>query len=320
MTKHDHFNKVTLRNCRVAGAVFTALAATISFMFGWSIGPSIADKVVYGIGLAIASGVVGYSLVIAYRAAHYRKWLVAGVAMFAFFVSLSLELVGHFGYAAAARNHDIDVATHTTNTYSDTRAQLDAARAELASVPKARPTATVEAEIDKLRARKGFEETRGCQSDISSYPSLCKIVAGLRGELGASQQRELLTARIERLTDAAASQGVGSSIADAQVKAIASMATFNASVSAKEQFWTNQLLTALVTLFMVTMGACLNFMGSAFDEDDTPSSHGVAAPQMMAPAVAPNVVTFQATPAAIPGPSLDSLKISGVTGLARIAS
>ena len=72
----------------------------------------------------------------------------------------------------------------------------------------------------------------------------------------------------------------------AQLGAIAMIATRSLNPSEQEKAWTNAFVTLLLTLFLVTTGGALNFLGSAF-EVETP-----APVQYAAPVVPSNVTPF----------------------------
>lgn len=275
-----------LKGCRIGGAVFTACAAIISFMFGWSFGSDLTEKMVYGVALGAASGVVGYGLVVAFHAYKAKLWSVAIAASACFVIALAVEIIGHYGYAAAVRNHDIQRASEQTNTYSDTRGELERARKELSGLKAVKPAAAIEAEMGGMRSRVGWERSRQC-SEPGSYVTFCRQYAGLASDLAVARQRAALDTKITQLASQSASSTAGHSAAEAQIKAIASLATRSVRPGETETFWVNQGVTALLTLFLVVTGGLLNFMGHGFSAESPSPISGQRRP------INDNVADFQ---------------------------
>lgn len=266
-----------LKGCRIGGAVFTACAAIISFMFGWSFGSDFTEKLVYGVALGAASGVVGYGLVVAFHAYKARLWSVAIAATACFIIALVVEMVGHYGYAASVRNHNIQIASEQTNVYTDTRGELERARKDLASLKQVKPAAALEAELGGMRSRIGWERSRQC-TDPGSYTTFCRQYASTASDLAVARQRAALDQRITQLAGKSETTTAGHSAAEAQIKAIAALATRSTRPGETETFWVNQGVTALLTLFLVVTGGLLNFMGHGFTAASPSPTGGQRAP------------------------------------------
>lgn len=257
-------NPSHIRAAKAAGFVATALTALVTARFGWMQGEDTITCIVYAGGLALASFLVGYGLVFAW-ASHKAKLPVAITAscVFIFAISVAVEVLSHIGSAASARSHDIEQATQQTTTYTDTRAELDRARADLATIPPGRVPASISAELATLEARPWFAQTASCATP-GSYANSCRRYQALKGELATAQRRAALDAKIEKLTTASATTTAGHSVVASQTKAIAAYANWTIKPSQDDQTRTNMAITLLLACYFVSMGL-LNLVAHALD-------------------------------------------------------
>jgi len=257
-------NQSHVKAAKAAGFVATALTALVTARFGWMQGEDIITCIVYAGGLALASFLVGYGLVFAW-ASHKAKLPIAITAscVFIFAIAVAVEILSHIGSAASARTHDIEQATQQTTTYTDTRAELDRARAELATIAPGRAPAAVSAEMATLESRPWFGQTAQCATP-GSYANSCKRYQALKGELATAQRRAALDAKIEKLTTASATTTAGHSVVASQTKAIAAYASWNIKPSQDDQTKTNMAITLLLACYFVSMGL-LNLVAHALD-------------------------------------------------------
>ncbi len=130
------------------GFAATVLAAAGAMQFGWAMGSGNWGKsLVLGGFCVIATAVVGYALIFAHRAYTAKRWGVMSVAVILWVGAVCVELLGAFGFNAAARSVGIEQAQHVGTVNTDTRAELDRARADLGSIKAGRPAAQFEANI-----------------------------------------------------------------------------------------------------------------------------------------------------------------------------
>lgn len=258
--------KELIPHAKRAGFVATCLAAAIAASFGWSQGEGYIGKACLATGLALASFIVGYSLVFANAAwAEGKKGIaLASTALFA--VAVCVELLSHLGFTAASRQADLTQARHQTNTYTDTRGELDRARAELTGIKQVRPAATISSQMANLEARPWFAGTKSCV-EPGRYGNSCRQYQALKGELAASQERARLDKRIQTLTAQAANTSAGHSTIGAQSTVLASVASMSTKPTAEQEFWTNIGISALMAIFFV-MSGLLNLIAYAFETKD----------------------------------------------------
>lgn len=299
-----------------AGLLATGLAAVIAGSFGWAQGDGWLDAICLAIGLALASFIVGYSLVFANEAWKRRMYGVAFAAGALFVVAVSVELMSSLGFTAANRKHDISSAQHQTTTYDDTRKSLDQARMARAGITEKRTPGQIEGLISALKARNSnnMERSAGCANPGMS-PSFCRDLGRLQSALAASRDAASLDDKIDRLTAASASSSVGVAKAGAQSELLAAVANRTMKPSVEQQFWTNIGISALLAVFFV-MSGLLNFIAYAFEP-------GAASAARPTGAQNDNIARFQA-PSSTSHPmsthASPRLEFYGSTGPARVAA
>lgn len=285
------------------GLLFTCLAASIAATFGWSQGHDLISKVCLAVGLAGASFVVGYALVFAHAAFKQGKHAVGCAAVALFAVAVAVELLSHLGATAASRQADLSQARHQTNTYTDTRGELERARSDLAAMKPTRTPAAISAEMQGIESRPWFAGTANCVSP-GSYGNSCRRYIALKGELATAQARAALDKRVQDLTARSAESSTGHSVAGAQSQVLASIATQSTKPTADQEFWTNVGVSMLLAIFFV-MSGLLNFIAYAFEQAE-PAAQPTAA---IVPFKAPTVGTAHVGPTS--GPMIPaSLKVA----------
>jgi hypothetical protein len=262
------------KRAKQVGFIATAITSAVTARFGWLQGEDLLTSIVYAAGLGLASFLVGYGLVFAWES--YRRKLPAGVtiaAVFVFAIAVVVEVLSHVGANASARTHDISRAAEQTATYTDTRAELERARADLSTMKQTRAPATISADMASLETRPWFAQTASC-ANPGSYANSCRRYQALKGELAAAQARTALDQRIQKLAGQSATSTAGHSVAMAQTKAIASYATWSTNPGAEDQAKANMMITLILAAYFVSLGL-VNLVAQAFDPE--PSSGKEAA-------------------------------------------
>ena len=75
---------------------------------------------------------------------------------------------------------------------------LASARAQLASMAAVSSVGAAQGALDKLKTRKGWNETNGC-ANPGSFTVLCRQVADANAKLGEARRKEALEARVAQL-------------------------------------------------------------------------------------------------------------------------
>lgn len=303
------------KRARQAGFIATALTAAITARFGYIQGEDAITSVVYAGGLGLASFLVGYGLVFAWTA--YKRqmpWTIVIASVAVFSIAVVVEVLSHVGANASARTHDIAKASEQTNTYRDTRGELERARNDLAQMKATRSPSAISADMAGLEVRPWFASTNSCATP-GSYGNSCRRYIALKGELGQAQERASLDKRVQALASQAATSTAGHSVVASQASAIASYATWTVRPSEDDKAKTNMVITLIMAAYFVSLGL-LNLVAQAFDPDpDTAKAEPTAEiipmqPRYQAPApsIAPPVNPLSKTTI---GAALENLRRAG---------
>lgn len=250
------------------GFCATAFAAAAAAQFGWAMGTGNYGKQIVLAGFCvIASLIVGYALIFAVRAFKEGRNGVGISASLLFAVAVIVEVVGAFGFNAAARYGSVVQAQHTATVYSDTRAELERARGDLAALKPSRPAAQIQASIDAWKARHAaeMERTAQCTRPAPRQSDICRRMGTMKTDLAAAQNREALDRRIQTLTAKAATNDVGMSDVGAQSRILASAATATVKPSSEAEHWTFVAVAAMFALLMA-VSSLINFLAYTFDD------------------------------------------------------
>lgn len=248
------------------GFVATVLAAGGAMQFGWAMGSGSWGKGLVLAGFCIiATAIVGYALIFAHRAYSERRWGIMAAAVVLWTAAVAVELLGAFGFNAAARSVGIEEAQHTRTTNTDTRAELDRARADLAAMKPGRTPATISADLTNIETRSWFTSTANC-TNPGSYGNSCRRYQALKGELATAQARAALDKRVQDLTSQSANAGLGHSDVGAQSRIVASVANATMKPTAEQEYWSFVAVAGAFAFFMV-LSSLLNFLAFAFDEE-----------------------------------------------------
>jgi hypothetical protein len=267
------------------GFAATVLAAAGAMQFGWAMGSGSWGKaLVLGGFCVIATAVVGYALIFAHRAYTAKRWGVMTVAVILWVGAVCVELLGAFGFNAAARSVGIEQAQHVGTVNTDTRAELERARADLGTIKAGRPAAQIEANIKAWKARHvaEMERTAECTRPTGKPSSICNTLNRLNTELAGAAERARLDSRIVTLTQQTATASLAHSDVGAQNRIVASVATGTMRPSAEQEYWSFVAVAAAFAFFMV-LSSLLNFLAFAFDGEPEPTAKSADIHQFPAP-------------------------------------
>lgn len=248
------------------GFTATVLAAAAASQFGWAMGSGNWIKGATLAGFCIlAAAIVGYALVFARRAAHEQKWGVCVVAVVLFAGAVLVELLGAFGFNAAARSQNVTSANHTASVYTDIRSEIERKQADLSALPAGRAPAAISADMASIETRSWFQATNSCATP-GSYGNSCRRYQALKGELATSQARAAIDKDLRDLRAKAATADTGHSDVGAQNRIVASAFVGAMKPSAEQEYWSFVAVSAIFAVFMA-MSSLLNFLAYAFDPE-----------------------------------------------------
>ncbi len=218
----------------LAAAVLLAVSAAMNWRFGYSLGKTEMDGMIYGAASAAADCFKALVPFFFFAAIRNRMWSQASAAAVVWVVVLAYSLTSALGHAALNRFDTAGQRAAHAQSYQDLRADLKRAEDQMGWIPQHRPALTVQAEIDGLKTQKAWGWSNGC-SDVKGNQTrtFCQQVHGLSAELASAKQAESLGKQIAEIkTKLANANGNGQhgtammSEADPQAAVLSKLAAF----------------------------------------------------------------------------------------------
>lgn len=217
----------------LAAAVLLAVSAAMNWRFGYSLGKTEMDGMIYGAASAAADCFKALAPFFFFAAIRNRMWSQALASAMVWVVVLAYSLTSALGHAALNRFDTAGQRAAHAESYKDLRADLKRAEEQLGWIPQHRPALAVQAEIDGLKTNKAYGWSNGC-TDIKGKTSrdVCQQLHGLSSELASAQQAEVLGGRIATIKEKLANangNGVSGSVmsdADPQAAVLSKLAAF----------------------------------------------------------------------------------------------
>lgn len=265
-----------LPHMKRAGFVATSLAATISASFGWTIGSGYVEKGCFAVGLALASFIVGYSLVAAYHAYSRQMKAVGHAAVALFAVAVTVEFLSHVGFTASHRAGNIEAAQLQTINFTDTRSGVADLERELSRLEAKYdwsksydPPESYTARIEAAKLKADNEAKRGgcgrvCEARKAEHASLIAEQAIAADRIAVAEEIKATKTKLTEARKDAGSKTKGVSTAASQGLVLATLVSGDLKPSSEAQQWTNIGISALLALFFITAGL-LNFVAYAFE-------------------------------------------------------
>ncbi len=184
----------------MAAGVLLAVSAAMNWRFGYSLGRTELDGMIYGAASVAADGLKALIPFFLFAAIRNRMWSQAAAAALVGVVVTAYSLTSALGHAALNR---FDTAGHRmveAQTYQDLRGDLKRAQDQLSWIPQHRPAAAVQGEIEALKSQRPWTFTQAC-TDITGKQGreFCQKYHGLHAEMASGQQAEALEARIAEI-------------------------------------------------------------------------------------------------------------------------
>lgn len=197
----------------LAAGVLLAVSAAMNWRFGLSLGKTELDGQIYGAASAAADCFKALIPFFLFAALRNKMWSQAAAGAVVWVVVTAYSLTSAFGHAALNRFDTAGQRQVNAQAYKDLRSDLTRAQEQLSWVPQHRPVATVQSEIANLKNQRGWEVSKGCTEVKGKWQrTFCDGYNALAAELGSSEQRVALEARIAdtqaKLADAGKSGSV----------------------------------------------------------------------------------------------------------------
>ena len=211
----------------LAAGVLLVVSAAMNWRFGYTLGVSEVDKLIYGSASAAADcfkALIPFFLLAAIRNKMWSQAMASGVI---WVIVTAYSLTSALGHAALNRTFTTGERAVQAAAYKDLRSDLKRAQDQLSWVPQHRPAATVSAEMESLRLQRLWTVTKGCTSVTGPQGrGLCQQYQALNAELGSAHQAEKLNGEITTI-NAKLSEANGASAAseaDPQAAVLAKLA------------------------------------------------------------------------------------------------
>jgi hypothetical protein len=181
----------------LAASVLLAVSAAMNWRFGYTLGKTELDGIIYGSASAAADCLKALVPFFFFAALRNRMWSQAAASALVWVVVTAYSLTSALGHAALNRMDTAGQRVIEAQSYKDHRADLKRAQDQLSWIPQHRPAATVQSELDGLKNRREWNWTNGC-TDVKGKTNrdFCQLFHGLTAEHASAQQAAALEARI----------------------------------------------------------------------------------------------------------------------------
>lgn len=288
----------------VAAAVLLAVSAAMNWRFGYTLGKTELDGVIYGSASAAADCFKALVPFFFFAAIRNRMWSQAVASAVVWVVVLAYSLTSALGHAALNRLDTAGQRAAYAQSYGDLRADLKRAEEQISWIPQHRPAQTVQSEIEGIKTQKAWGWSNGC-TDVKGKQTrdLCQQLHHLTSEMASAQQADILGAQIAaikaKIANAGGTHGAVMSEADPQAAVLAKLAAFVGFTVKVEDVQT--LLTIFVALLLEVgsgFGMYVAFSTWRLYDRAAPSVPKMmpAATSIAAPAVAPAAVRIASKP------------------------
>ena len=148
----------------LAAGVLLAVSAAMNWRFGYSLGKTEFDGLIYGSASAAADCLKALLPFFFFAAWRNRMWSQAAASALVWVVVTAYSLTSALGHAALNRMDTTGQRAIEAQSYKDLRADLKRAQEQLSWVPQHRPPATVQGDIDAAKSSREWSFTKGCTS------------------------------------------------------------------------------------------------------------------------------------------------------------
>lgn len=184
----------------LAASVLLLVSAMMNYQFGYSLGRTPTDSHIYGMASAAADCFKALAPFFFFAAIRNRVWSQALAAALVWVVVTGYAFTSALGHAALNRFATSGERVVAGTNYKDMRAERERAEDQLKWIPPHRPPATVEAELNVLKAQRPWMTTNEC-TDATTKASreFCQQYFKLSAEHASGLETEKLRAKIAQL-------------------------------------------------------------------------------------------------------------------------
>jgi hypothetical protein len=236
----------------LAAGVLLAVSAAMNWRFGYSLGKTELDGVIYGSASAAADCLKALIPFFFFAAIRNKMWSQAAAAMLVGVVCTAYSLTSALGHAALNRLDTTGQRQVQAQTYKDVRSELARAQEQLGWVPQHRPVGVVQSDLDNAQNQRPWGWTNGCtEVQGKQGRDFCQSYHAMTAELAAGREAEKLTVRISELSGklSAASGSAVMAEADPQAAVLAKLSGLSID--------TVQIAMTVFIALLLEVGSCL---------------------------------------------------------------
>ncbi len=204
----------------LAAGVLLAVSAAMNWRFGYSLGKTELDGVIYGSASAAADCLKALVPFFFFAAIRNKMWSQAAAAVLVGVVCTAYSLTSALGHAALNRLDTTGQRQVQAQTYKDVRSELARAQEQLGWVPQHRPVGVVQSDLDNAQNQRPWAWTKSC-TDVQGKQGrdFCQSYHAMTAELAAGREAEKLTGRISELSGKLSSATGSAAMAEADPQA-----------------------------------------------------------------------------------------------------
>ncbi|MGF1650603.1 MAG: hypothetical protein ACFCUN_09135 [Hyphomicrobiaceae bacterium] len=209
----------------LAAGVLLAVSAAMNWRFGYQLGTTELDGIIYGSASAAADCLKALVPFFIFAAIRNKMWSQAAASAVVWLVVTAYSLTSALGHAALNRHDTAGQRAAQAATYATLQADLSRTQERLSWVPQHRPAATVQSELSGMQTQRPWVWSSGC-TEIKGAQTrkFCGDFTALQAELGAALEAEKLEARIaDTQLKLAGLNGAGITAADPQAQILAKL-------------------------------------------------------------------------------------------------
>jgi hypothetical protein len=213
----------------LAAGVLLAVSAAMNWRFGFQLGRTEFDGMIYGSASAAADCLKALVPFFFFAALRNKMWSQAAASAVLWTVVTAYSLTSALGHAALNRFDTAGQRAVEAQSYKDLHGDLKRAQDQLSWIPQYRPAATVQADIDNAKNQRPWVWTKGC-SDVTGKQGrdFCQQYNVFAAELASAEQAQVLETRVADIS-AKLGQANGSTVmaeADPQAAVLAKLTGF----------------------------------------------------------------------------------------------
>lgn len=295
----------------LAAGVLLAVSAAMNWRFGFSLGKTELDGMIYGSASAAADCLKALVPFFLFAALRNRMWSQAAAAVVVGVVCTAYSLTSALGHAALNRLDTTGQRAAEAQTYKDLRADLQRTQEQLSWVPQHRPIGVVQSEIDNAQNQRPWSWTKGC-TEVKGKQGreFCQSYHGLTAELASGKEADRLGSRISELSEKLSATS-GTAImaeADPQAAVLAKLSGFSVD--------TIQIAMTVFIALLLEVGSCFG-MYIAFSQwrlyDDVQAPAAPALAEVKADVALP-------VPAPVVADAMAEVAAPAITAAAAVAA